>query len=634
MEKKILRFYLLFVFPIFLTCAFILLVSSAGYSQSLAKNSSNTIKGAAGTNEKSFKANWETNPFDHQVFIENKGQFDEVIPGQKVLYTVNLGDIQAFFTATGIVYRITTYPISDIPKGQDPDQNGPPKPVIKYLYSKWEGANNNAVIGKDEKQSYYYTYPSGTKESIKTDIYKKITYHNLYPGIDVEYSFKEGKPGIEYKLIVHPGADISHARLLYGKGAVNSKINAKGDIDIQTNMGVFTVSSPQGFYADDNSPLKVSFLLNGNEQSFSVVNPDINKTYVIDPWVTDPLFSVIDRAYDLDYDNYGNVYVYGGNPSILLQLVKLSNRGAILWVYNASLVSDYYYGDFCTDKVTGTSYLICGLPGIAIKVNTNGSLVGSFNGNAQLDECWRTEFDACNGDIVVAGGGTSGVDQAGVLDSNMSSVNPVNIMGAVNSFHDLALLTIDPNGTQCYMASAFSVFGDHSFGDNMVMQLPLPSLSPTAYQVHEQLGFKEISSVSYVSGGAANGKPRIERLAVDEPRVRRVHPVQARNRRALQVGGDRRAHCGDTHRTRRSGSSSSIAKSRSSPAPGASAWMCSACAAIIGITTASDPRVLISAEVREMTASRANPGSAETDTPTACVFASGAVVGIVVEPLT
>jgi len=480
---------------------FCLLGYNKGYAQSIQHRS--TVSG--GSTNKNFQVQWKIDPFNQQVFIENKSQFDGLIPATgKIYYVAHLGAIDAFFTGDGIIYRVKKYPKAD--KQGDPDADGPPKPDVSYVYAEWTGANNNIKIEGEEKKSYYYTYPSGPKSSIQTNVFKRITYLNVYNGIDLQYSFIEGKPGIEYKLIVHQGADISLAKIIYGKGVRKSSLNAGGDIEAQTNMGTFNMSKPEGFYEDHVGSLKVSYLLNGNEESFKVINPDANKTYIIDPWVTNPLFSNSDKAYDVDYDNYGNVYAYGGDARGDLQFVKMNSLGAIQWTFNAGSISTSYYGGFCTDKVTATSYLVQGYPGgQALKINTLGVLVGTFPGNNQINELWRAKFDACNGDIVIAGGGTSGTYQAGVLDSDMSSVNPVNVLGAPSGFHDMSMLTIDPNGNQCYMTSAYSVYGDHTFGDNMVMQLPLPSLSPTAYLVHERLGFQEVSSIFYVGGGYVNG---------------------------------------------------------------------------------------------------------------------------------
>ena len=44
-------------------------------------------------------------PFSHQVFIENKGQFDSILPdNKKTEYAYVNGDEQVYFTHTGLTY--------------------------------------------------------------------------------------------------------------------------------------------------------------------------------------------------------------------------------------------------------------------------------------------------------------------------------------------------------------------------------------------------------------------------------------------------------------------------------------------------------------------------------------------------
>ena len=477
----------------------ILLLSIGSYSQKA------ITTGSGGKQTKGMKVKWTTSPFDNQVFIENKGQFDGIIPGgKKVFYVVNLGDIQAFFTGNGIVYRMKKYPKLDFSHGQDPDKDGAPKPVISYQYSEWSGASNSATIAADEEQSYYYTYPSGISNTIKTSIYKKITYKNIYPGIDVEYSFKEGRQGIEYKLIVHPEATISLAKLLYS-GKSSSKLKTAGDIDISTGMGVYNMSEPQGYYEDSKASVKVSYSLKGNEESFLVKDRDPSKTLVIDPWITDPLFTTYDKAYDMDYDNYGNVYAYGGNGNPY-QLEKFNSSGSPQWIFNATtlVLSTNYYGDLAVDRVTAESYLTegwnAGGGARCEKVNTLGFLMATFPGNNLFAEMYRAEYDACNRDIIIAGGGTSFQYQACVLDTSMVSIVPVNTEGVSTGYHDIAFLGIDPQGDTCYMATTQSLLYT-TIQNNYLLKLPLPALSPSVLDLNDGLAFHELNSMFYVGDG-------------------------------------------------------------------------------------------------------------------------------------
>src|SRR5205085_2194744 len=50
---------------------------------------------------------WSTNPFDEKEIIENKGQFTSKYNqlNEPILYTINQGGVNIYFSATGITWR-------------------------------------------------------------------------------------------------------------------------------------------------------------------------------------------------------------------------------------------------------------------------------------------------------------------------------------------------------------------------------------------------------------------------------------------------------------------------------------------------------------------------------------------------
>jgi len=486
-----------------LVSIFFLLLFSIEYAQTPTNKGSNPGGTTVNKNE-NFQVKWKTDPFDHQVFIENKGQFDRILPGnEKVLYGVQLGHVWAYFTLHGIIYCYSERPKrAENSKDKDPDEDDTTKPVLHYMISNWEGSNPSVTIIAAKEKSDYYTYSGiAVGTTIKTNIFKEITYRNIYPGIDIEYTFPVGKEGFEYSLVVHSGGDISKAIMKY-ETAGKLRLNNMGDVIFNSPMGTFTEHAPLANYSGETGSIDVSYQLIGNTESFRTNrNYDKSKTLVIDPWITDPLFATRDRAYDLSWDYFGNVYAYGNDVNNL-QFVKMNKLGVIQWTYNAIPMSGGTYGAFTTDKVTGTSYLCKGYGNpseVVLKVNSSGILVGTFSGGGgDLNELWRARFDPCNRDIVIGCGSTTGLNQAGVLDTNMTSINPVNVLGASLVTHDMTLIAIDPDGKHCYMATARSLGYDPLHFNNDLIKLPLPSLSPTMYMVHEHCHFIELSSVFYV----------------------------------------------------------------------------------------------------------------------------------------
>ncbi len=486
-----------------------------------------SVNGQGTTGGSGTKINWTVNPFDPQVFIENKGQFDTMVSGSKVLYGVKQGSMYAYFTPNGIVYRYDDY---HYPKrkdkqeqekllaasGVDPDMNELPPVTTHVLTATWLGSNPSVSITAGEEQSDYYTFAKGKNDGYKVNIFKKITYVNLYPGIDVEFVFPKDKGGFEYTVIVHPGSNPNLVQLNYD-GDKNMLLDNNGDVQINSGWGEFTEHAPVSYYAEDHSPVNSKFSVNNSTESFVIDNLNATKTLMIDPWVTNwtnvnPITSSsgYDGAYDLDYDFNGDVWVYGGWSNF--QLVKFNSAGTKLWTYTTNnAVNGGYYGDFAIDKFDGNAYLTQGFSGsgaVAEKINYLGVLTGTAPPVSSLEEMWRIVFDPCHRCFPVGGGGFSPVQDC-MLDTTMAASVPVNVLGATAGqiTHDMAFDAVDPSGNFAYTATAKSLVGDPTHFDNFVQQMSLPTLAPTTYNVSDGFAFIEVGSITYVGPGVgeANG---------------------------------------------------------------------------------------------------------------------------------
>ncbi|HWY98491.1 MAG TPA: hypothetical protein VNY36_05335, partial [Bacteroidia bacterium] len=451
------------------------------------------------------KVKWTRDPFDHQVFIENKGQYDTDVNGAgKVLYQVMLGGVKAYFTASGVYYK---YVEGDKPiQKRDLDElKDIPKPIIHNASYTWAGANANVTIDAKEEQTYYYTFPTSSHSSIKVNIFKKIVYHDIYPGIDIEYSFIDGKPGIKYSVIVHPGADISLIKLHYS-GTPNLHIDKDGDAIAQTDVGEITDHTPVCYYQSGGQHVTGAYRINGSEESFTVnAIAGSTENLVIDPWTTDPLFTGpgYDDAFDVDYDQHGNVYAYGSYTPF--QLTKFNAAGVQQWTFNATTISYNYgaggfYGDFAVDKITGTSYLVEGYGGggaAALKVDALGNLLLTYPGSATMNEMWRCTYNGCTRQIVIGGGGTNTPSgQAALLDTNMVTITSQNPLGTGNGGHDVCLIAMDPTGSTVFMGLPHDL-SDPAF-NNVIMSLPVPALNPANYITGpDGFNFQEIQSILY-----------------------------------------------------------------------------------------------------------------------------------------
>ncbi len=453
------------------------------------------------------KIKWTTKPFDHKVFIENKGQFTAPLQhNDRILYGAQIGKVFAFITDHGIIYNYTELPKRHIEKGKDDDGDHDEmarkiKALPHYLYATWQGSGNDITTFTEEKQTNYYTYAIRKQSGVKANIFKKVTCKNIYPGIDIEYTFPKDKGGIKYNLIVHPGADLSAAKLKY-TGEKNMKADAKGNIEINTSWGHFIDHAPQVYYAENNGKVGSEYTLNDNEESVRLNNADPTKTLVIDPWSTNWIqgTNIVsttgnDAAYDVDYDYKGNVYVYGGDP---MQLVKFNSSGTVLWTFNTSstFTSPGLYGSFCVDRESGSCYVTDGLSGptaVAItKLNNAGIVVNSINSSDTMYEYWRSRFDQCNHQVVIGGGGCVYMGptnhQTAIIDTNLSITTPVNILHLATDYRDICGVTMSPGYKACYMVSVA-----RQPDSTRIVKASLPTLSPVIYDKGDTASFQELS---------------------------------------------------------------------------------------------------------------------------------------------
>jgi hypothetical protein len=149
-------------------------------------------------------------------FIENKGQYGSIMPGQEKMGAIQYGfegfDMPVLFTPKGIIYQQQKIKKISRQEEEKLERQGVSESEIekkrivtdRLITMEWIDCNATAEIITEDKMADYHTYGSLNKKAFG---YKKITYKNMYPGIDIVYSFtNNSKTGFEYSLIVQPGA--------------------------------------------------------------------------------------------------------------------------------------------------------------------------------------------------------------------------------------------------------------------------------------------------------------------------------------------------------------------------------------------------------------------------------------------
>jgi len=227
-------------------------------------------------------------------FIPNQGQVDE-----RVSYYTQTGGQSLWFTADEVTMAL-------------------PKATLRMEFldanplARPEGGDKlpgiaNYFIGND---------PARWRTNIPT--YGRITYHNLWPGVDLTY---EGKPGaLKSTFIIAPGADPTQIRLAY-HDASSLTLDERGNLVINTARGRVQESAPWAWQEIGGQRVPVAVVYQVAGQSYSFTLPEgYDSTYrlVIDPELVYSTFlggSSEDYGDAIAVDGAGNAYVTGETHS-------------------------------------------------------------------------------------------------------------------------------------------------------------------------------------------------------------------------------------------------------------------------------------------------------------------------------
>ena len=137
------------------------------------------------------------------------------------------------------------------------------------------------------------------------------------------------------------------------------------------------------------------------------------------------------------------------------------------------------------------------------KLDQSGNLIAVWDPgyDDRISEMWRIVFNSCTKQAIIGGGGISGTYQACVLDTTLSNLTPVNVLGTsgIDYFHDFSLLAID-NYSNCFMATCQKGGSPGDAYDNKLLECPANGLLPVNYMVSDNHSFVEVSSIPYVQG--------------------------------------------------------------------------------------------------------------------------------------
>jgi len=508
------------LFPYFFNFVFLVIITSLLPNKSFAQNK--------------IKKDWTiTNPFKTDVFIENFGQFNNWVKSPEIIkYVINSSE-KIFFTPNGYSIRLDKIEQKeesdddkDIIKGSAAKNNEEEEEnriLEKYtVHMKWLGSNPDPEIIANEPTSNYYTFGEEGYENIKAKGYKILVYKNLYPNIDVEYTIPE-KGGMKYKLILHPGADISQVQMKYSGDVENSIIDSEGNIIISTPSGEIIDHAPLSYFEGNEANVSSAFVLKDNVVSFHInelqTSNSILQTLIIDPWTVVPTALTNDNAaYDLAVDNYGNVYVAGGTITPYYLLAKYSTSGNLIWTFTIpSNWSPNYYSKFCILPQTGTVFIgeALNISGPRVmKISPSGTLVTISPNMVPNNEIWVMFYNRCLGKLIAFGGGFSMTENIYTIsDTNLTNGTTSNFNTCTGPNNDIASAIMDYNGDFYCLTTSSSSFC--SINNHLMKSLvSLNYNPPLAFDVNTGYDFYECLN-NGIPGFAGYATVRANALALN-----------------------------------------------------------------------------------------------------------------------
>lgn len=399
-----------------------------------------------------------------KFFVENKGQVKDQHwqPRPDILFSGKTNGLVYHLKKDGLHYQL-----SQVQSRLKGDENEKELEYEKKVSNKtntyrvdvnWLNTNPDVQIVKEEELSgsyNYYNVPTGIAPVLAVKDYKKITYKEIYKGIDLQFFYnKEGE--LEYDFIVHPEADPRQIKIEI-KGA---EIDVDNDaLVIKTPFGEITEGALRVYQGEKE--ITANWQINGNYVSFDI--PEYNPAYAlrIDPpvrvWGTYYGDIGEDSGFSTTTDSSGNVFLggwtsstttiatvgahqttlAGGNDAFL---VKFDNNGVRLW-------STYYGGNndettwSCVTDDDGNIFL-AGQTLSTTNIATPGAHQVTFGGGANND-CFLVKF---NGDGIRQWGtyyGGSGMDD----HSSCSTDSDGNVFVAGRTSSTTAIATVGAHQT-------------------------------------------------------------------------------------------------------------------------------------------------------------------------------------------
>lgn len=460
-------------------------------------------------------------------FIENKGQFSfDKMKSEDIQYVAQVNGINLVFSLNGLSY------VRHTPKNKVKHDNFEEKILEKKLKGeknigreiikerereakqkefetailslKWMNSNPNCkIFAEQEVQNVYTYYLIDSKTNIVAHAYKKIVYKNIYDHIDIEYLFVEGKEGFKYNIILHPGANPSDIVMNYV--GVKPVMDEYGNAQIPFQNKYITDHAPQTVY-EDGTKISSHYKLNGNTIMFQLEDVDSLKKIIIDPWTITPDFNGGNGAYDVEYDNLGNLYVHGGGELTMTdiaasQIKKYDSNGNLLWTHTPSL--NGAIADIAVNRSTGNCYYTF-MPTNIYELSTLGLVINSYieqNPNV-VAEFFNVKYNQCTNKVYVGCGASFDyMTQIYIFSEDLSFhtknpiYDPMNF-GEFGNIREFVNSSVDDQGEHYYTIDHMPDLDNIPLKCNLI-KCDVNNFSGPLYKVETGYKYSELSSISF-----------------------------------------------------------------------------------------------------------------------------------------
>lgn len=208
-------------------------------------------------------------------FIENRGQ----IPNESLKYYAKTFGGSVFITGDGQI----AYSLPHLSASTSEAKNVRPEGWV--IRERFVGGSALEVFAEDEAVTKVNYFKGKDSAHWKRDIptYRSVKFGDIYAGIGLK--MKAYGNNIEKIFSVGPGADPADIKVQI-EGAEYLEVNQKGELEIQTGLGIVKFTKPVAYQekGTDKEPVDVTYLAHGrNTYGFEVGSHDKSRTLFIDP---------------------------------------------------------------------------------------------------------------------------------------------------------------------------------------------------------------------------------------------------------------------------------------------------------------------------------------------------------------